>query len=303
MLERLVLPARALSSGMGPLPSPEEIAADHPAVTLVFGDAAPGRPTVSLGVSAWTSFRFDVYATDARLRRLADEGPVDLKIDGPADACMAVAEEVLTRFQRFAPRRNRASEGPAFDRLLAHHRAMHAMDKPLVRADFEHAIDAWQWTLRLDPAASLEAQAAALLHDVERLSSEADARVEHLAPDHDAFKDDHARRGGALARAAILAAGLGERVADRVAALVERHERVDPDAEGTLVREADALSFFSLNSYGFFDYFGPDHTRRKVAYTIRRMRPATRARLRRIRCRPEVGALVQAYLGAAEGGG
>ena len=51
---------------------------------------------------------------------------------------------------------------------------------------------------------------------------------------------------------------------------------------------ADALSFFSLNSSGYADYFGAEQTRRKVAYSWNRMRPPARAKLRGVRLRDDV---------------
>src|SRR5436305_48053 len=79
----------------------------------------------------------------------------------------------------------------------------------------------------------------------------------------------------------------------RAARLIAGHERPpapgDPDAAGlALLNDADALSFFSLNSVGYLDYFGPEPTRRKVAWTLRRLRPAARRHLAGMRLVPEV---------------
>jgi hypothetical protein len=132
--------------------------------------------------------------------------------------------------------------------------------------------------LRLAPQASAELQAAALLHDIERLVSEADVRVEHHAPDYAAFKDAHAAAGAEMARA-MCEPLFGARSAARVALLVALHERPGRDEELALLNDADALSFFSLNCAGFLDYYGAAHTARKVAYTLGRMRPDARRRL------------------------
>lgn len=63
-------------------------------------------------------------------------------------------------------------------RLLRRHRSLHPADKPLVRADYRHALDVWQWVLRLDPEAGGAVQIAALFHDVERIFTEAESRSE-----------------------------------------------------------------------------------------------------------------------------
>src|SRR5689334_1320301 len=116
MLERLII---ALVPSI-PAES-QAIASEFPGLTVVFGAAGAG-PSVSLGVEAWRSFRFDVYAMDSEMRRLADGGPFDLRLEGPGEECVAVAIEVLGRCQRFLPRRNRASKDPRFKMLLAIHR-------------------------------------------------------------------------------------------------------------------------------------------------------------------------------------
>jgi hypothetical protein len=92
-------------------------------------------------------------------------------------------------------------------------------------------------------------------------------------------------------------AGVDELTRRRAARLIAGHERPpapgDPDAADlALLNDADALSFFSLNSPGYMDYFGPEAARRKVSYTLARLRPAARRRLSHIRLRPDVAALL-----------
>jgi len=226
--------------------------------------------TGGLTAAAWLADDFDFWGFDRRcdaLDRLVVEE--------------AIAEQVRLRTQRLAPQRTITE--PWFDGVLDLHRGLHDLDKPLVRADFDHALDTWQWALRLDPHASAPAQLAALLHDIERLVSEADARVEHHAADYQAFKDAHALAGGALARRLLERAEVPRAVIDRAVTLVEIHERRGNEPEVTLVNDADALSFFSLNSPGYLAYFGPEQTRKKVAYTLARMSAAARAWLPRAR--------------------
>lgn len=317
MLKRLILVAGSPSSSedppahRAPLLSPSgraELAGEFPDVELL--DAAIGAPRPSGGercavvdARAFRASTLDLWALDTALHALDARGDFDLRVEGvEREGAAQVAFEVLTRCQRFIQRRNVASATAVFARLLARHRALHDLDRPLVRADYDHAIDVWQWMLRLDPDASLAAQAAALFHDVERLVSERVVRVEHRAPDYQAFKDEHARRGAALARAALGGLGLSAADLDRIGALVGAHERPGDDTELALLNDADALSFFSLNSAGFLDYYGPEHTRAKVAYTLRRLRPAARARLQRIRCRPEVAAMIPRDLSTTRAG-
>jgi hypothetical protein len=245
------------------------------------------RPAVRIDLGAFWAADFDAHQVDCACEALAGQGEFALRLEGHGVSAIAV-DAVLTRFQRFVARRNPASAGPVFDRVLARHRELHDCRKPLVRADLDHALDTWQWVLRLDPGASLAAQVAALFHDVERLASEADVRIEHHAADYRAFKNEHARRGGAMTRVALEATDLDEAIIERAAELVADHEQPGGRAERLLLNDADALSFFSLNSTGFLRYYGVEHTRRKVTYTLARLRQSARWRLSRIRYHPAV---------------
>src|SRR5690606_31131593 len=120
----------------------------------------------------------DLLAFDRAVHAAEAEGDFELAVE------TARPTEVLLRYQRLLPRRNDASTSDAFRTVEARHAALHDRSLPLVRADLDHARDTWQWVLRLAPDAGLAVQVAALLHDVERLASEAHARVEHLAADY-----------------------------------------------------------------------------------------------------------------------
>ncbi len=259
------------------------------------GPPQDGLPSLAVPVAEWESQNFNLYEMDWRLDTLAerDFGPFAVEVLGGSGELARPAGEILTRCQRWMDRRNEASRGALFDRVLAEHRDAHDLAKPLVRADYDHALDTWQWTLRLAPDADLAVQLAALFHDVERLSSEADARVEHQAADYQAFKDVHAERGAELAAALLAWVGVDAGTRERAARLIADHEHLPPpgDPDGaalSLLSDADALSFFSLNSAGYLDYFGPEATRRKVAYTLRRLRPEARRHLDGLRLRPAV---------------
>jgi hypothetical protein len=235
----------------------------------------------ALTESAWRDDDFEFWAFDRHLDELVARGePLHVAV-APRSAA-AIAREILTRGQRLAPRRNAATEGAWFDRVLDEHRGRHDLARPLVRADHDHALDAWQWSLRLDPEAPAAVQLAALLHDIERLTSEADARIEHLAPDYQAFKDAHARAGAHVAEALLRRAGVDAALAAEVAALVAVHERAG-NAALAAINDADALSFFSLNCPGYLAYFGPAQTAAKVAYTLARMSERARRELPALR--------------------
>jgi hypothetical protein len=239
-----------------------------------------GEPHVV--AAEWERPDFDTWSFDVHIDELAG-APLTLRLDSPG-----VALEVMNRCQRHVGRRNRHSQGSLFTRVLRKHRELHDLHKPLVRADYNHALDVWQWVLRLEPDAPVSVQFSALFHDIERLASEAEERVEHLAPDYQQFKDAHASRGAAMTDAILANVGVSAGLRAQVTHLVTAHEH-----EQGLLADADALSFFSLNSHGYADYFGPEQTRKKVAYTLNRLRPAARARLATVRLRPDVRAMVE----------
>jgi hypothetical protein len=264
-----------------------DLAAQFPSVYITAMDRQPDDAIV-VRATEWRRFDFDVYGFDAALDSVDDEEDVILHVvddDPPRSA----AVEILNRCQRAMGRRNRHSHGARFDRVLNAHRALHDLDKPLVRADYNHALDTWQWLLRLAPDASLPLQLAALFHDIERLQSEADVRVEQHAPDYVEFKERHAAAGASMAADVLRRCGNDNATCGRVAALIARHEqRAAEDEEASLLTDADALSFFSLNSTGFADYYGPEHTRRKLDYTLARLGTSARAFLESIHLRNDV---------------
>jgi hypothetical protein len=279
------------------------LAAEFPHVELASGVPRSDVPDLFITVEQWKSQSFNFYELDRRLDGLSQshDGPFGLVLVGWGDELARTAREVLTRCQRWTDRRNEASRCPLFDRLLVKHREVHDLAKPLVRADYNHALDTWHWVLRLAPDAGLAVQLAALFHDVERLTTEADARVEHQAADYQAFKDRHATCGAKLAEALLGEAGVGAGTRRRAARLIAVHERPPAGGHGdsaavSLLNDADALSFFSLNSVGYLDYYGLEQTRKKVGYTLRRLRPEARRHLRGMRLPCAVAAAVQETL-------
>ena len=271
---------------------------DFPTVRVQVSRAASApelEHRIDVEHDAWISGRYDFWSFDRRVDDAVEAGR-PLVARAPARRAARFACEVLTRAQRRIERRNAASETERFDRLLDAHAALHDVSRPLVRADLDHARDTWQWALRIDPGAGEAIQMAALLHDIERLESEADVRIEQHAPDYRAFKEQHARAGAPRAAALVRAAGGSEELARAVAELVGASETPGAARELRILNDSDALSFFSLNSPGFVDYFGVAHARKKVGYTLARMSARALAELPRIRLRPDLAKLVAELL-------
>lgn len=275
------------------------LATEFPTVAVLPLASGVGSQVICLDVEEWCEPGFDPFSWDWRVFSAAAAERLALHLLGAqGDTLAHAALEILTRYQGLIGRRNAASRGEPFDQILDRHRALHDLNKPLVHADYQHALDTWQWVLRLNPEASLAAQVAALFHDVERLLSEPDVRVEHKAENYQLFKDAHAALGAELTCALLEELQVDAATRDRVRWLVTRHERPGEDPDLALVNDADALSFFSLNSSGFVRYFSPEHARRKVAYTLARLRPQHHPRLERVRLAPTVRELLDAQLRA-----
>lgn len=282
-IEQMTIAARGEIGSLGrDLRALARLRAEFPSAPLQVGDVFPREDTVAIEVGAWRDPAFDPIDLDARVGALDREGVLRLVVRSggrPLSTAIAVAAEVLTRCQRFLDRRNSQSCDARFEALLAAHRAMHDLARPLERAHHEHALDVWQWALRLDPRASFELQAAALLH-----------RAGGGADGCDALEDEC----GSAARAEEMLARLGveAEARRRIGALVAADRRRAGAGPAAVLAGADALSFFSLESSGFVRRHGRDRARSKVRRALARLGPAARARLGGVRLARDVAALV-----------
>ncbi|WP_394844545.1 DUF4202 family protein [Pendulispora brunnea] len=254
------------------------------------------RAAAIVYAAVWHREPWDPYSFDDAVLAAIEAGlPLCIATD-PMEH--DTATQVVTRYQRCLAWPE--ARHPGWRDVLRAHRALHDLNKPLVRADYEHALDARAWMLRLDPEASVEAQLAILFHDVERLVSEADARIEQLAPNYQAFKDAHAQEGARMADAVLASCGISSPIRARVAHLIARHESPDGATEElSLMNDADVLSFFSLNSPGYRRYFGREQTRRKVRYSYERLSPRRRDRLAHVRLNEDVAEFLREEMAVA----
>lgn len=220
--------------------------------------------------------RFDELVEQAR-------PAVTIAVRG-ADAA-GVAVEVLARYQRLVLRRNEASSKPLFDAVLDAHAALY---DPSCNGDREHALDTWQWMLRLQPNVGLAAQIAALFHEVDRLDCDPQERLEHRA--HRTNDDVAADRGRGRVLALLRRIGLSENDAILVRDLISGHANATPDAG--VLDEADGLSFLSLMSPRYADHFGLAQTRRKVTFTLCRLGEAAKGKVTLLRLRPDIDRLL-----------
>lgn len=261
----------------------------------VAGEPAAWVDRVEVDAAAWTRGEIDPTELDDRVDTVAESGPFAVAVLAASGAAAeTVAEDLGIRCQRWSGERNPASEDPGFAHLLLCHRDLHPHDKPLLRADYRHALDVWQWVLRLDPEAGAAVQLAALFHDVERIFTEADSRGEQAVADYDDYKARHAERSARVTDQVLREQGAPSGLRTRVAELIAGHDqpgRVE-GTDGELLEDADALSFFSLNSSGYLNYYGAEQARRKMGWTRARLSARGRDWLGRLRLPSGVAALM-----------
>ena len=260
----------------------------------------PSEDTVSVGLDDWRGGTIDFYRVDAHADALGERGLVPVAASGDPDARL----QLLTRCQRWLDRRNRSSRQPWFAQVLGVHWSLHDRSRPLVRADHNHALDTWQWLLRLEPSASAAAQVAALFHDVERPDREAEhpAEQEPRGPrSHDrddsergrAHAEDRARRLRDVLAGCREVEEVAERAAQLVAATDGAGEVEAAVGDLALLEDADALSFLSLICTGFLDYHGEKHTAQELERTLSRLSLRALRFLTRVRLRADVAALLE----------
>lgn len=270
-------------------------------------DPGRGDPVAEVDLARWRFDTFDLTGLDHQVREaLFHAGHCELRMierGGDSRACLRAACQVVTRYQRFLYGHNRASATARFERVLAIHEGLYDRSQPLPAADHDHALDTWQWLLRLWPSGSFALQVAALFHDVERLHSESEARREQFAADYQAWKNAHARAGADMAAGILTDAGIDPRTVARIHVLVAGHEDTARGIEAQLLADADALSFFSLNSPGFLSYYGAAHTAKKVAYSVARLGRRGRRALGEIKLLGDIRSMVETALDHEHAGG
>ncbi len=281
------------------VPTFARLAIEMPSIAIETA-VRPGAGDVVVEPRGWGDDTMFI-TVDRDVQRSSSDG---ISVRGSSEEIERVAIEVLTRCQRFVDRRNVASATSLWDEVREAHASLHDLTKPRVAAYLDHAVDTWQWMLRLSPHASLAAQLAALFQDVGRLERSEhldESGVERRVESDDVAYVRHAARGAELAYDVVRRSGVDAETAERVRAIVAARVR-DPDVD--LLRDAGSLSFFSLSSPGYADAFGPEQTRKMVAYTLARLRPDARCKLAGIRLRDDVqGHLVASLVTLEDGPG
>src|SRR5579864_3967993 len=85
-------------------------------------------PGLDLALAEWQSDAFPFRDFDRLAETLAADAPggaFEIRLSGESRRLAAAAQQVVTRCQRLAARRNAASASELFERVLAGHRRLH----------------------------------------------------------------------------------------------------------------------------------------------------------------------------------
>jgi hypothetical protein len=192
---------------------------------------------------------------------------------------------VSTQQKAYIP--NAAASSAFFERVLAGHRRLFAGEEDAAADLGERAIERWQWLLRLQADAPFELQVAALFQDADLLPP--------ARQDGAAGPCGEERRGSWMADEML--ADLGVDLATRVRVHEMLRARAGSPRSGNaggslarelqILRDADALSFFSRDCARHLVRRGTEATRRQTAWLVAGMSPDGRRRLSGLRaCRP-----------------
>ncbi len=138
-----------------------------------------------------------------------------------------------------------------------------------VQEDPRHADDTLEWLLKMHPAADPALQIATLAHDIDR-AIEARKVRRYDFDDYDAFKAAHAQNGAKILREILNDCQVAQSIADEACRLVTVHE-VGGDPRSDLLKDADSISYFSVNMPFYYHREGWDETKRRCVWGYRRL--------------------------------
>lgn len=280
--------------------------------TLTRHHGLPTKPLrtsicVDISCAEWSEPAANLFSFDARIQdaeaRAHYGNTFVIKISGPRTDLRRVSKQVFARYQRFFQRRNAGSRSKLFTAALQHRYASTPFDEAVAKAVFEHALDVWQWTLRIDPQASTAVQLAALFHVAE--SGCPNCRV---APDED--ERSLAVNTGELTLKTLLEEIQSpHELISAATSRIRRHQegpecardRNDPD--GILLHDADGLSFLSLGTPSLSLSSGAHHTEDEIKHRLACLSPRARSWIPVIGLSPFVHELVNEALPVEERAG
>jgi hypothetical protein len=223
-------------------------------------------PEVTIGLGDWQHENAKLTGFDRLIESVRRGGEFRLVmwsrdwLDGAQSAI-----EVLNRYQRLMPLPNDYEAMPKLNGVLAVHRLLHQPEQGAAPPVLARALDAWRWTLRLNPRPSPGLQLAALFHDVGTAGSG------RSSPDEGWRREDLALGNARVACQALEPLALPQSSTLHMADLLLR--LIEPNLEGdaATLRDALDLTFFGSESVHYLSEHGTAKTFSKVAQCLARM--------------------------------
>jgi len=144
-------------------------------------------------------------------------------------------------------------------------------NSPVV-TDLAHARSTVKWLLRLEPNADEAQQIAALAHDIERglRDSIVQPGLKEGYENYKEYKRIHAEKSAKIISDILERYEFNKTFVKKVSHLVSNHES-GGDPKTDLLMDADSLSFFEENLELYFEKYGEEATRKKIAFMYERM--------------------------------
>lgn len=145
-----------------------------------------------------------------------------------------------------------------------------------------HSVDVLNWVKRLKPDASGLLQAAALLHDVERIvfeNSLVGFQGDRSSQEYAQYKKEHAGRSARIARDSLLGLRVRKNRVEKVESLISLHdapwEKIQDleDEDLEVLVTADTFSFFTMIGEDMWRRDGIEKLTEKVKFMISKLSP------------------------------
>lgn len=141
------------------------------------------------------------------------------------------------------------------------------LDQSDLKKESSHALNTLSWVKKIKSKPSLALQIAALGHDIER--SRLSRYKSEDFKNHDDYKKAHSEMGAKMLKEILEKYKIDNSVIKDTEKLVQLHE-IGGTEKANILRDADSISFFDNNLEFYFEYKGPEGTKRQMDYKFNR---------------------------------
>ena len=141
--------------------------------------------------------------------------------------------------------------------------------KSSVPEDPGHADNVLEWLLKLKPDADQALQLAALAHDIDRADDQTKIKRADFN-NYDQFKATHAQHSATILKEILHQCQVEPSIINNACQLVEKHE-IGGDTRSDLLKDADSISYFSVNMPLYFQREGYEETLKRCIWGYQRL--------------------------------